>query len=108
MIGQTVLGAWISLSGALPARGWDAATPAPKVPDADSVTPGVWGFVITFMVAAVTVLLIIDMTRRIRRTRYRAEIAQKLDAEQLDAQQAAADADRSAGDHRSAGDQPRR
>jgi hypothetical protein len=97
MIGQSVLNAWVSLSGTLQAGGWDAATPAPKVPDADSVTPGVWGFVITFMVAAVTVLLIIDMTRRIRRTRYRAEIAQKLDAEQ-----AAADADRSAGD------QPRR
>jgi hypothetical protein len=65
--------------------GWWAAaspTPKPKVPNADLVTPGVWGFVITFMVAVVTVLLIIDMTRRVRRTRYRAEIAEKLDAEQ--------------------------
>lgn len=102
MIGQAALNVWVSLSSMLPIGGWDAATPAPKVPDADSVTPGVWGFVITFMVAAVTVLLIIDMTRRIRRTRYRAEIAQKLDAEQLEAEQAAADADKSAGD------QPRR
>jgi hypothetical protein len=93
MIGHAVLSAWVSLSVLLPSIRWDAATPAPKVPDADSVTPGVWGFVITFMVAAVTVLLVIDMTRRIRRTRYRAEIAQKLDAEQ-----AAAGVDRSAGD----------
>jgi TRAP-type C4-dicarboxylate transport system permease small subunit len=67
-------------------RVWAAATPAPKVPNADSVTPGVWGFVITFLVAAVTVLLIIDMTRRIRRTRYRAEIAAKLDAEAREAE----------------------
>lgn len=82
MIADLGLRAWVALSGP-----WAAATPKPKVPDADSVTPGVWGFVITFMIAVVTVLLILDMTRRVRRTRYRAEIAEKLDAEQ------AADAD---------------
>jgi len=45
------------------------------------VTPGVVGFVATFFIAAVTVFLLIDMTRRVRRVRYRAEIQEKLAAE---------------------------
>ena len=50
--------------------------------DPNTVTPGVWGFVLTFLVMVVVVLLVLDMVRRIRRVRYRAEIAEKLDAEQ--------------------------
>lgn len=46
------------------------------------VTPGVVGFVVTFAVAMAALLLIIDMVRRVRRVRYREEIAGKLDAEQ--------------------------
>lgn len=46
------------------------------------VTPGVVGFVVTFAVAMAALLLIIDMVRRVRRVRYREEIARKLDAEQ--------------------------
>ncbi|MGN6428094.1 hypothetical protein [uncultured Leifsonia sp.] len=64
---------------------WLAATPSPTPtggPNADDVTPGVVGFVVTFLLAVVVVLLVIDMVRRIRRVRYRAEIAEKLDAEQ--------------------------
>jgi hypothetical protein len=91
MIGNASLRAWIAVSSlsisslvgsaAFDSAPWHAATPKPKVPDADSVTPGLWGFVVTFLIAVVTVLLIMDMVRRIRRTRYRAEIAEKLDAE---------------------------
>lgn len=58
----------------------DALLAAAENPDL--VTPGVWGFVITFGVAVVVVLLIMDMVRRIRRVRYRDDIARKLDAEQ--------------------------
>ena len=59
-----------------------AATPTPRPGfDQDTVTPGVAGFLITFGVAAVALLLILDMTRRIRRTRYREEIRAKLEAE---------------------------
>jgi hypothetical protein len=59
-----------------------AATPTPRPGfDQDTVTPGVAGFLITFGVAAVALLLILDMTRRIRRTRYREEIRTKLEAE---------------------------
>ncbi|MGN8050996.1 hypothetical protein ACTJKO_15055 [Curtobacterium sp. 22159] len=61
-----------------------AATPSPSptstVPDVD-VTPGVAGFIAIAVVAVVTILLVIDMTRRIRRTRYRSEIRERLEAE---------------------------
>jgi len=46
------------------------------------VTPGVIGFVATFGVAIASLLLILDMVRRVRRVRYREEIAAKLDAEE--------------------------
>jgi hypothetical protein len=46
------------------------------------VTPGVIGFVVTFLVAIGSLVLILDMVRRVRRVRYRAEIAERLDAEQ--------------------------
>ncbi len=62
-----------------------AVTPTPTPtggPSDDQVTPGVIGFTVTFLVAVAALLLILDMVRRIRRVRYRAEIAEKLDAEQ--------------------------
>ena len=45
------------------------------------VTPGVVGFVVTFLVAAASLALIIDMARRVRRVRYRQEISERLDRE---------------------------
>jgi hypothetical protein len=57
------------------------ATPTPLPYDPETITPGWIGFVIIFALAAITVVLILDMTRRIRRVRYRAEVAEKLDAE---------------------------
>ncbi len=58
------------------------ATPTPP-PDFDlnSVTPGWVGFAITASVALVTVILILDMVRRIRRVRYRAEVRERLEGE---------------------------
>jgi hypothetical protein len=58
------------------------ATPEPKF-DPNSVTPTWVGFLATFLVAAVTILLMFDMTRRVRRARYRGEIREKLEAERL-------------------------
>lgn len=46
------------------------------------VTPGVIGFVVTFLVAMGSLVLILDMVRRVRRVRYRAEITERLDAEE--------------------------
>lgn len=57
-------------------------SPTPSIPAANVTTPGPWGFTAIFAVGVVVLLLIIDMTRRIRRVRYRAEIAEQLDAEQ--------------------------
>ena len=55
-----------------------AATPSPAPLDEDTVTPGWVGFVVIFALALVTVFLIIDMTRRVRRVRYREEVRAKL------------------------------
>ncbi|MDO7881263.1 hypothetical protein [Antiquaquibacter soli] len=49
--------------------------------DPNLVTPGVVGFAVTFIIAVATVLLVIDMTRRVRRIRYRAEVTEQLEAE---------------------------
>ena len=49
--------------------------------DEDLVTPTWVGFAITAFVAIATVLLVVDMNRRVRRTRYRDEIRAKIQAE---------------------------
>jgi len=49
--------------------------------DEDLITPGWIGFAITFLIMVATVLLVLDMTRRVRRTRYRGEIRERLEAE---------------------------
>ena len=59
-----------------------AVTPTPD-PDLDpnTVTPGVVGFIVVFLIGAATLLLGFDLVRRIRRTTYRAEITARLEAE---------------------------
>ncbi|MDA8863192.1 hypothetical protein N9H87_03100 [Pontimonas sp.] len=47
--------------------------------DPNSVTPGVIGFIMTFGVMIAVLILVLDMVRRVRRVRYRQEIADKLD-----------------------------
>jgi hypothetical protein len=76
-----------------------AATPTPYPAykgNTNLITPGVIGFIAIFLVAVVTVFLLIDMTRRIRRSRYREEVQLKLEAEQIAADEAAAAAERKA------------
>lgn len=41
---------------------------------ADQITPGLWGFIMTAFFVLATTLLIVDMVRRIRRVRYRAQV----------------------------------
>lgn len=65
---------------------WSAIEPTPTPPpafegDPNTVTPGVIGFVITFLLAAATVLLVIDMVRRVRRVRYREQVREEIAAE---------------------------
>ncbi|HEY0374263.1 MAG TPA: hypothetical protein VGC94_05670 [Amnibacterium sp.] len=55
-----------------------AATPSPTPSfNPDVVTPGVVGFLTVLGITVVVVLLIVDMTRRIRRVRYRGEAAER-------------------------------
>jgi len=56
-------------------------TPPASDLDPNTVTPGPVGFLAIVLVAGATALLGIDLTRRIRRTNYRAEIKQRLEAE---------------------------
>ena len=69
---------------------WLAALPTPS-PSASTdpantfYSPGTIGFIMTFLVVAGAMLLIFDMTRRIRKVRYRAEIQAKLAAEAAEA-----------------------
>lgn len=49
--------------------------------DPNTVTPGVAGFFAIFFVAVVSILIIVDMARRIRRVRYRGEVRERLEAE---------------------------
>jgi hypothetical protein len=62
-----------------------AATPTPSADPAQTFySPGTLGFIFTFAMAALAILLIFDMVRRMRRVRYRAEIKAKLAAEAAD------------------------
>ncbi|RKR74999.1 hypothetical protein [Frondihabitans australicus] len=81
------------LSLATTATLWLAETgpsqePVQKVPDSE-VTPGWIGFLAIFFVGVATLFLIIDMVRRIRRTRYRAEIREQIAVERAEAKRAA-------------------
>lgn len=70
---------------------WLATTPTPSptsTVNPDNVTPGVAGFIGTAVIVLAVVLLLIDMLRRIRRARYRSEVREDLDAQELAARQA--------------------
>ena len=68
-------------------------TPYPKYSgDPNLITPGVVGFIAIFAIALVTVFLLIDMNRRIRRSRYREQVRDEFAAEDAEAQ-AKAEAD---------------
>lgn len=69
---------------------WAAtATPSPSpTVDANLVTPGPWGFLVIALLAIAVVVLVWDMQRRIRRARYREEVAAELDALEAREQQA--------------------
>lgn len=61
--------------------GWVLAStplPTPTTPeelDPTTVSPGLIGFLVTFAIAVATVLLLLDMVRRVRRLKYREQQA---------------------------------
>lgn len=60
----------------------EAATPSPtpSTVDPDLVTPTAVGFAVTALLAVAVILLVMDMMRRIRRGRVRADINEELEA----------------------------
>lgn len=69
---------WI-LSGS-----WMLDTPVPTptmTVDPQTVTPGFAGFVAIAVLAFAVVALVLDMLGRVRRAKYRTQIAEELDAE---------------------------
>lgn len=77
--GEILIGMDLLLSALLAAT----TTPTP-VPDDTYNSPGTVGFLVTFAVAAIAVFLIFDMNRRVRDTRYRSEVREKLAQEELE------------------------
>ena len=79
-----------------------AATPAPSPEntlrpglDPSQVSPGLIGFLMTFVLTAAVVLLVIDFNRRNRRLRYRAQYAEQRAAEEQGAAQESGAAEQS-------------
>ena len=73
-----------------------APTPTPSLRPGlseDQVTPGLLGFLLTAFIVVCTALLIVDMVRRIRRVRYRAQV----EAERAAAEEASEAASEEAG-----------
>ena len=72
-----------------------AVTPAPAptpsgfgayTGDVNLITPGVVGFFAIFVIAVATVFLLLDMNRRVRRTKYRVEVRERIAEEQAEEQ----------------------
>ncbi|NUT70718.1 hypothetical protein [Pseudarthrobacter sp. C4D7] len=83
--------------------------PTPTLRDGiseDQVTPGLLGFIMTAFFVIATALLIVDMVRRIRRVRYRAQVEEERMAAAASADIDAADAQDGfdGGTHRAAPD----
>ncbi|HEU0257083.1 MAG TPA: hypothetical protein VFQ96_04510 [Microbacteriaceae bacterium] len=62
----------------------DSSTPGDDNAQYYAHSPGAWAFFTLLGIGIVVVLLCADMVRRMRRVRYRAEIAAKLDAEEAE------------------------
>lgn len=58
-----------------------APEPTPLPYNPDDVTPGVVGFLFTFVIFLLVALIALDLLRRIRRMRYRGEVREKLQRE---------------------------
>lgn len=72
----------------------------------DQITPGLWGFIMTAFFVVATTLLIVDMVRRIRRVRYRAQVEEERMAAAAAADVEAAEAQDTMDDDGSAVPQP--
>ena len=69
-----------SLSPAATSTSTTTPSPGPTLPDPDSVTPGLAGFLVVFVLAVATWLLLRNMTGRLRRMRFREQERNRQDA----------------------------
>lgn len=69
------------------AQAFVTPSPSGSTVDPNLVTPGPWGFAIIAFVGIAVIALVWDMQRRLRRGRYRDEVREELDAEELAAAQ---------------------
>jgi hypothetical protein len=82
----------LATEGLARAAGVAASNPTPYpgyTGNPNLITPGVWGFIAILLVGVATIFLLLDMNRRIRRSRYREEVRAKLEEEQAEADRAA-------------------
>ena len=74
-----LLAAYVGAFGALPGATTPSPTPSlspslpAQAPDPNSVTPGLLGFLVVFLLALATWLLMRNLTARLRRMRFREE-----------------------------------
>lgn len=47
----------------------------------DQISPGIWGFLATAFVVVLSIFLIVDMVRRLRRVRYRTQVEEDVERE---------------------------
>ena len=62
--------AWLWLTATTPPTPGVSPSPAVKGPDPDLVTPGVAGFLVVFLLALATIVLLRSMTKHLRKVRY--------------------------------------
>jgi len=63
------------------------STPGPDEGlDPNTVTPGIAGFIVTFLFVVAVIVLVISMVRRTRRVVHRAAVNERLDAEEAAAE----------------------
>ena len=99
---MTAAALWAATTPSPSSTSTSTPSPSPTLPDPDSVTPGVAGFLVVFVLAVATWLLLRNMTARLRRMRFREE--QRAAAEAADAADSAGAAEQPGGPDDGTGD----
>ncbi|MEA5456221.1 hypothetical protein SPF06_15905 [Sinomonas sp. JGH33] len=71
-------------SGAMTPDPTPAGTLKPGLTE-DQVSPGLWGFLATAFVVVLSVFIIVDMVRRLRRVRYRSQVEEERERREAEA-----------------------
>ncbi|MDQ4503667.1 hypothetical protein [Sinomonas sp. ASV322] len=74
----------VMASGAVTPDPTPAGTLKPGLTE-DQVSPGLWGFLATAFVVLLSVFIIVDMVRRLRRVRYRSQVEEERERREAEA-----------------------